>query len=161
METKELIFKAYGKYQALEIAAMSLKVGDSVKITRKATTHELGWQNQWNPEMDKFVEETSTITEIHSFLGISLSCGFAFPIFVLEKVKKDSIEVRGVKFRSNTEKTLKASYEGKEYIVSKEFIKECDKFVRNCFSPIQMLLKFGCIEFASKNIQQVRVFFKF
>ena len=162
METKELIFKAYEKYQALEIAAMSLKVGDSVKIRAAATTNEMGWDNSWQLEMNPFIGRCYTITDIFPTKRIKLSCGFTFPIFVLEKcVEKDSIDVNGVKFENNGEKTLKAFYKGGEYQVSKKFIEECGKFLKSCSSPVPMFFKFGCVEFTSKDIQQVRNFFKF
>lgn len=68
-------------------AKCGLKVGDRVRITRIAKSHEDGWRNQWLSTMDKFVGEVSIIESIHETSGMRLldfSC--TFPYFVLEKV---------------------------------------------------------------------------
>ena len=39
------------------------KVGDIVNVTRMAISHEQGWDNSWNNDMDKFIGKTGTIVE--------------------------------------------------------------------------------------------------
>lgn len=67
--------------------ASGLKVGDKVKILRKANTHECGWYNSWLFDMDKLVGETEVIDSISTY-GIRFkSKPYEYPFFVLEKVK--------------------------------------------------------------------------
>lgn len=70
-----------------------LKVGDKVKITRKANSYENGWDNVWLNCMDAWVNKTGTIEDIFYRDGIRVknmektdSC--CFPYFVLEKVEQ-------------------------------------------------------------------------
>lgn len=71
-----------------------LKVGDIVRVLRKAAYHEYGWPEAWVPgRKDKFIDPDKTfkIRRIDS-TGIVLrynedDIGWHFPFFVLEKVK--------------------------------------------------------------------------
>lgn len=70
-------------------AASGLKVGDRVRVRRKAEHHEKGWRNTWNPEMDSYIGKVLVITRIEDgCVGILLNHSvFYFPFFVLEKVE--------------------------------------------------------------------------
>lgn len=73
-----------------------LKVGDMVKVLRRGSKDELGWENVWIEEMDKAIGQVCTIREITKN-GIRLDqCNsYDFPCFVLEKyeeTKEEKIE---------------------------------------------------------------------
>lgn len=64
------------------------EVGDTVKITDKARGGQFGWANSWNaPHMDITVGKEYVVESICA-TGISLSAGYCYPFFVLEKVDK-------------------------------------------------------------------------
>jgi hypothetical protein len=69
------------------------KVGDKVKILRKAETEEKGWLNTWTKGMDLFVGKEGEVTEICGKYGIevklcpgNIELEYEFPYYVLEKV---------------------------------------------------------------------------
>lgn len=62
-----------------------LKVGDKVRIMRKAHDHENGWNNDWHPDMDEYIGRTGTIKRIADLKGVYIH-GWEFPYFVLKKV---------------------------------------------------------------------------
>ncbi len=68
-----------------------LKVGDTVKILRKAKDFEAGWPTTWLPEMDEIVNKVGLITEISSD-GVSVKVDeyteYYYPYFVLSPVDK-------------------------------------------------------------------------
>lgn len=71
-----------------------LKVGDMVKVLRKGSKDELGWENIWiDYEMDKAIGQVCTIREITEN-GIKLDqCAlYSFPYFILEKYKETKEE---------------------------------------------------------------------
>lgn len=67
-----------------------LKVGDKVRIIRKASDYENGWRNIWPSFMDKYIREIGKIIKDHEAIGfgVTFSDGveFSYPFFVLEKV---------------------------------------------------------------------------
>lgn len=70
-----------------------LKVGDWVKVTRKAERFEAGWDFDWNKTKDQYVGKIGRINDINmNGLAVNFvngySGGFYFPYFVLEKVEK-------------------------------------------------------------------------
>ena len=79
----------HAHYVALQKAS-GIKVGDTVKVLRKANSHEMGWNNKWTVEMDEFVGMTFIVEDLRAADGIGLmqgNCGpYNFPFFVLEKV---------------------------------------------------------------------------
>lgn len=79
-----------------------IKVGDIVKVTRKAETDESGWNNVWVDEMDAIVGEELVVVadtsergfdlrpitgELRDRMGCPTPHDFSFPYFVLEKIK--------------------------------------------------------------------------
>lgn len=68
-----------------------LKVGDKVRVVRKAKSHEQGWDNTWNTEMDEYVGKICKINSDHKKSGFWLKLNNTaknFPYFVLEKVEE-------------------------------------------------------------------------
>ena len=73
----------YIKYQK----ASGLKVGDTVRVLRKASPHENGWNNFWVDSMNSNIDRIDKIRSIDGAVGITLESGiFNYPFFVLEKV---------------------------------------------------------------------------
>jgi len=70
--------------------ASGIKVGDKVKVLRKADSQEMGWGPAWTRSMDACVGQTYMVCSINGDQGICLSCGWSFPFFVLEKVESAS-----------------------------------------------------------------------
>ena len=61
-------------------------VGDKVKVLRRAKTEEMGWEAQWQPEMDGYVGGTFKVFDIlHNRYDLG---NFWFPFFVLELIEK-------------------------------------------------------------------------
>lgn len=65
-----------------------LKVGDEVKVTRTAKTHEQGWCNSWEVEMHNSVNRVFTIVSDYGPAGFQLNDGNdnSYPCFILEKI---------------------------------------------------------------------------
>ena len=90
--------EAYLKMQE----ASGIKIGDTVKVLRKAKRNEMGWGTTWNSgAMDKFIGKELVVTGFGSRVenGFMLDDEFVYPFFVLEKVKDR--EVREVKISSD------------------------------------------------------------
>ena len=73
-----------------------LKVGDVVKITRKAEDGENGWDNTWVEEMDVFVGKNGVVVDSPSDEGVKVFCleagdYYSFPEFVLKKIDGGSM----------------------------------------------------------------------
>lgn len=66
--------------------ASGLKVGDSVRVVRKAEDYEMGWGDIWAGYMDDFVDRTYKITGDATWYGWELNNKCTFPTFVLQKV---------------------------------------------------------------------------
>ena len=74
-------------------AACGLKVGDYVRVIRKAKDFEAGWSNTWNPDMDQCVGHIGEISRITAEnITVELEKPYKyqwnFPYFTLEKVDK-------------------------------------------------------------------------
>jgi hypothetical protein len=81
--------------------ASGLKVGDKVRVLRKAKDHEGGWDGGWVDENNESIGKVFTITQDEGLLGFELNDapdpfpeklfeGYNYPFFVLEKVKEGS-----------------------------------------------------------------------
>lgn len=77
----------------MSLEAAQFKVGDIVRVLRKAKTNEDGWENSWEPEMDSSVGNTATVVKPHSELKYNVRLvgehvpDYGYPSFVLELVK--------------------------------------------------------------------------
>ena len=70
------------------VEANDIKVGDYVKVTRKANEHEHGWQGLWWDNMDESVGKILKVKGIDVYIyTIGLENGFYYPYFVLEKTE--------------------------------------------------------------------------
>ena len=70
------------------VEANDIKVGDYVKVTRKANENEHGWKGLWLDDMDESVAKTLMVKNIGIYVyTIGLENGFYYPYFVLEKIE--------------------------------------------------------------------------
>ena len=85
----------------------NLKVGDYVKVIRRAKDYEDGWDGRWVEEMDDFVGKVIPVSGIGKATGEIISycycdwAGYGFPYFVLEKVT--SSEAKTIPFKDSDE----------------------------------------------------------
>lgn len=76
-----------------------LKVGDWVRVTRRAESNEAGWGNPWIPDMNVTVGNIGKMKSFSNF-GVSVYFGnpiintWNFPYFVLEKIEKPAHEFK-------------------------------------------------------------------
>ena len=66
-----------------------IKVGDRVRVTRKAESYEGGWGFMWAETMDALIGKTLPVLEVFPEDGVmcgSFMCAYIFPYFVLEKI---------------------------------------------------------------------------
>lgn len=70
----------------------NFKIGDKVKILRKAKSYEMGWRDSWIDEMDKFIGKVGKVEDFVGAFGVFVAFkpgSFHFPFFVLEKVEEE------------------------------------------------------------------------
>jgi hypothetical protein len=68
-----------------------IEVGDTVKVLRRATEGEQGWNNKWCTDMDSFIGKEFEVFEDDGVFGFSIEVGvseYNFPWFVLEITRK-------------------------------------------------------------------------
>ena len=63
-----------------------IKIGDTVKVLRKAQSEEMGWTGCWQPGMDDTIGNEYTVSYIDDG-HYQLDDGWWLPFFVLEKIK--------------------------------------------------------------------------
>ena len=101
-----------------------LKVGDTVKVTRKSYSYEKGWKNSWTEDMDKFIGKQLKITADFLKNGFQLENPeydkvYQFPFFVLEK-----IEVSLTPFEYEDWNVIKNQYvKCKSYLMDRYIVK--------------------------------------
>lgn len=86
---EELKSLGYCIAQALWIERCNIKVGDTVRVIRKADDYESDWSTIWKArQMNLSIRNVRTITQITSpgEMGIQLDDTYYYPFFVLEKV---------------------------------------------------------------------------
>ncbi len=100
-----------------------IKIGDKVRIKRKAKDFESGWDNSWIKDMNPAVGEIGIVIVDWNKAGFELDFpkkadigGFSFPYFVLEKVK-NSVKQKEVRMMKS-----------KVFWVSRDKDKTCDVF---------------------------------
>lgn len=103
---KEYRYKLKGEAMELKAAyaamqaASGIKVGDKVKVLRRAKSNELGWQNSWNETMTRHVGSEGEVLSINGN-GIELriegaKMDYNFPFFVLERIPKPVVRLGNV-----------------------------------------------------------------
>lgn len=109
-----------------EHKASGLKVGDVVRIVRKAKSYEGNWKNTWPDAMDRYVGRTFEIYADHGLSGFySSEWSYSFPYFVLEKVQDEelfSVSVNTSKGITNYLITEEEAIDLKEFL---EELKKC------------------------------------
>jgi len=73
--------------EALE--RLNLKVGDKVKVLRKAKSFERDWKASWVKSMDDYIGKTLKVIDFSCNSGVRLDGNYNFPAFVLEKVENE------------------------------------------------------------------------
>jgi hypothetical protein len=75
-----------------------IKVGDKVRVLRKAKSFEMGWDTIWVSFMDEYIGSIGKVLgslDIHGLkVGFDDGSEYAFPFFVLEKVEKYKTKIR-------------------------------------------------------------------
>jgi hypothetical protein len=108
-----------------------IKVGDKVRVLRKAESYEMGWNCDWIEDMDNCIGEIGEVVDINpggfdiKFKDLAYWC---FPFFVLEKVEEEYYCI-GDKFR----------IEGSEYVllnVSPKRVALFNTKTFNCFTNL-------------------------
>ena len=129
--------------------ASGIKVGDTVKVLRKAKDDEMGWDNSWDSDMDGYVGRTFQVQRLDDGRGFRLSDGstgsgcYSFPFFVLEKMPKPKPVVPTEKTISVSGATVRLTYstfsdrvlshvtDGRLSVTDlKDIIKEANKFLK-------------------------------
>jgi hypothetical protein len=64
-----------------------IKVGDTVKVLRKAKDFEQGWGNAWTVSMSENIGSESKVVRSDNGCGFTLCDGMDYPYFVLKLVK--------------------------------------------------------------------------
>lgn len=72
-----------------------IKIGDTVKVLRKAVLDELGWECSWLSLMDDHIGKEFTVSALEGSEGIRLDNGYLYPFFVLEKISSPVVLKHG------------------------------------------------------------------
>lgn len=73
-------------YKTLQKAS-GIKVGDTVRVLRRALSYEMGWGTNWVSDMSKYIGRDFKVSRVHDTDGVLLNDKWLFPFFVLEVVK--------------------------------------------------------------------------
>ena len=90
--------KEYVHLQKMWLEATGVKKGDWVKVTRKAESHESGWNNSWTPGMDAVVGTFVQVLGSWDTNGIEVASGkfsppsYRLPFFILDPTGKPKPE---------------------------------------------------------------------
>ena len=78
----------------------TLEVGDTVIVTHKVPSYDLGWENRWSKDMDSAIGEECVVTEVPYSSGVRLDGkgnDYYYPLqsvqFVRKEPKKISIQI--------------------------------------------------------------------
>lgn len=69
-------------------ANCGIEVGDTVKVLRKAKDKENGWGINWHTGMTSFIGDEHVVRSINDLGIVMKDSSYAFPFFVLERIKK-------------------------------------------------------------------------
>jgi hypothetical protein len=65
-----------------------IEVGDTVRVSHRVQTHDLGWTNSWIPEyMDPFIGKEGVVTKVDPSSGVEVH-SWNFPAHAVELVSK-------------------------------------------------------------------------
>ena len=88
----------YVRLQDMWLKAAGVKVGSWVKVTRKADSHESGWNNLWSSAMDAVVGTFVQVLGSWDTNGIEVASGkfsppsYRLPFFILDPTGKSKPE---------------------------------------------------------------------
>lgn len=88
----------YVRLQDVWLKAAGVKVGSWVKVTRKADSHESGWNNLWSSAMDAVVGTFVQVLGSWDTNGIEVASGkfsppsYRLPFFILDPTGKSKPE---------------------------------------------------------------------
>jgi len=102
--------EAYTKLQE----CCGIKIGDTIKVLRKAKDKESGWGTCWDYLMDEAIGKELVVKFINPNSGFLLEDNFWYPWFVLEKVKSGIVKKTGTK--KNAYETLEQGWKQKHNI---------------------------------------------
>jgi hypothetical protein len=121
-------------YLAMQEAS-GIKVGDTVRVLRKAGDEEMGWASDWpSPCMDKYIGDTGVVKECDGSDGFLVQFpggkGWRFPFFVLEKIAsapKRFITINGFEVPEPAREPLETGE--KYWVVELGSIRLCSDYV--------------------------------
>jgi hypothetical protein len=136
-------------YLAMQEAS-GIKVGDTVRVLRKAEDFEMGWSADWaSSYMDKYVGETGVVKECDGGNGFRVQFpdgeDWHFPFFVLEKIKDAPrfITINGFEVPEPVRVPLKMGE--KYWVVEVGSLRHCNNFVWDCDDFDRLALQRGLI----------------
>jgi hypothetical protein len=128
--------------------ACGIKVGDTVRVLRKAEEGEMGWTSSWvSLYMDGLVGVTGVVKECDGSDGFRVSfsddgCGWWFPFFVLEKIASP-IMINGFEVPEPVRKPLKLGE--KYWVVALGSVRLCSDYVWDDSEFDRLCLRHGII----------------
>lgn len=121
----------YVHLQKMWLEATGVKKGDWVKVTRKAESHESGWNNSWTPGMDAVVGTFVQVLGSWDTNGIEVASGkfsppsYRLPFFILDPAEAPKQE----KYQFTPfERVLARDYDTKRWIADLFSYKEDIRF---------------------------------
>jgi NADH:ubiquinone oxidoreductase subunit len=129
--------------------ACGIKVGDAVRVLRKAEGGEMGWNQVWVSEMDKYVGEDGVVGECYGSNGFLVQFpggkGWRFPFFVLEKIADAPrfITINGFEVPEPVREPLETGE--KYWVVEIGSLRHCNNFVWDCDDFDRLALQRGLI----------------
>jgi transcription antitermination factor NusG len=102
-ESEDVCKMSYRELEKKWIKENNIEVGDKVKIIRRASDYEEGWNNIWTGEMLEYIGKEVTVYDLGGCSrGIKIEeKNFCFPYFVLEPVKKQKEVKKSAEVKTN------------------------------------------------------------
>lgn len=131
-------------YLAMQEAS-GIKVGDTVRVLRKAADFEMGWGQVWDsPKMDDYIGRECEVTSVDGRSGVIIG-GWCFPFFVLEKIADAPrfITINGFEVPEPVREPLER---GERYwVVELGSLRHCSNFAWACGGFDRLALQRGLI----------------